>query len=68
MGFEALRQFSAIYQSKASGTSLVRKNKNRVSVDDQLFAQLKEASVKENRPMNQIIGDALTAYFEQQQK
>ena len=68
LGFEALRQFSAIYQSKASGTSLVRKNKNRVSVDDQLFAQLKEASVKENRPMNQIIGDALTAYFEQQQK
>jgi len=68
LGFEALRQFSASYQSKLAGTSLVRKNKNRVSVDDQLFAQLKEASVKENRPMNQIIGDALTAYFEQQQK
>jgi sulfite reductase (ferredoxin) len=68
LGFEALRQFSASYQSKASGASLVRKNKNRVSVDDQLFAQLKDASVKENRPMNQIIGDALTAYFEQQQK
>jgi sulfite reductase (ferredoxin) len=68
LGFDALRQFSASYQSKASGTSLVRKNKNRVSVDDQLFAQLKETSVNENRPMNQIIGDALTAYFEQQQK
>jgi len=68
LGFEALRQFSDSYQAKASGASLVRKNKNRVSVDDQLFAQLKEASVKENRPMNQIIGDALTAYFEQQQK
>lgn len=68
LGFEALRQFSASYQSKTAGTSLVRKNKNRVSVDDELFVQLKEASVKENRPMNQIIGDALTAYFEQQQK
>jgi sulfite reductase (ferredoxin) len=68
LGFEALRQFSASYQSKASGNSLGRKNKNRVSVDDQLFAQLKDASVNENRPMNQIIGDALTAYFEQQQK
>ncbi len=68
LGFEALRQFSASYQSKTAGNSLVRKNKNRVSVDDELFVQLKEASVKENRPMNQIIGDALTAYFEQQQK
>jgi sulfite reductase (ferredoxin) len=68
LGFEALRQFSASYQSKTSGASLGRKNKNRVSVDDELFVQLKEASVNENRPMNQIIGDALTAYFEQQQK
>ena len=68
LGFEALRQFSDSYQAKASGTSLVRKNKNRVSVADELFVQLKDASVKENRPMNQIIGDALTAYFEQQQK
>jgi sulfite reductase (ferredoxin) len=68
LGFEALRQFSASYQAKASGASLVRKNKNRVSVDDELFAQLKDASVNENRPMNQIIGDALTAYFDQQQK
>ena len=68
LGFEALRQFSDSYQAKALGTSLVRKNKNRVSVADELFVQLKDASVKENRPMNQIIGDALTAYFEQQQK
>ena len=50
LGFEALRQFSASYQTKASGTSPERKNKNRVSVDDQLFVQLKEASVNENRP------------------
>ena len=66
LGFEALRQFSASYQVKTAGSSVGRKNQNRVSVVDGLFIQLKEASEIEKRPMNQIINDALIAYFEQQ--
>jgi sulfite reductase (ferredoxin) len=40
-----------------------RKNQNRVSVLDEMFVKLKEASLAENRPMNHIINEALEAYF-----
>ncbi|MEB3311448.1 MAG: sulfite reductase, ferredoxin dependent [Snowella sp.] len=68
VGFEALRQFSANYEPLPSKkrASRDRKNQNRVSLADELFVQLKEASLTENRPMNQIINEALTAYFAQQ--
>lgn len=60
LGFEALREFSASYQPLRE-----RKNQHRVSVPDAMFAKLKAASVSEKRPMNQIIEEALTAYFVQ---
>ncbi len=70
LGFEALRQFSASYQVKNLASTgdrtpalRDRKNQNRVSVADELFIQLKELSVTEKRPMNQIINEALIAYF-----
>jgi sulfite reductase (ferredoxin) len=71
IGFDALREFSATYQlgneqkmeKKTTKPKRVRKNQNRVSVPDEMFVRLKQAAQDEGRPMNQIINEALEAYF-----
>ncbi|CCQ49542.1 sulfite reductase, ferredoxin dependent [Crocosphaera watsonii WH 8501] len=61
VGFEALRTFSENYTPPKPRR--VRKNQHRVSVQDAMFARLKQASQDEKRPMNQIVQQALEAYF-----
>jgi sulfite reductase (ferredoxin) len=68
VGFDAIRQFSADYKlgsymEENTSKRKFRKNQKRVSVPDELFPRLKEASQSEGRPMNQIIADALNDYF-----
>ncbi|MDJ0648463.1 MAG: sulfite reductase, ferredoxin dependent [Xenococcaceae cyanobacterium MO_188.B19] len=69
VGFDAIRQFSANYklgsymEETTTKTKKFRKNQKRVSVPDELFPRLKEASQQEGRPMNQIIAEALNDYF-----
>jgi sulfite reductase (ferredoxin) len=66
VGFDALRAFCATYQPGTENERLshkMRKNQNRVSVPDEMFVRLKQASVQEGRPMNQIVNDALEAYL-----
>ncbi|MDJ0845155.1 sulfite reductase, ferredoxin dependent [Crocosphaera sp.] len=64
VGFDALRTFSDSYTPKKPRR--VRKNQHRVSVPDAMFARLKQASQEEKRPMNQIVQQALEAYFGEQ--
>jgi sulfite reductase (ferredoxin) len=71
--FPALQAFSATYvpdmtdtETTTSQPKRVRKNQNRVSVPDDMFVRLKQAADEEKRPMNQIINEALEAYFEKQ--
>ncbi len=64
VGFSALRTFSESYTPKKRRR--VRKNQHRVSVPDAMFARLKQASEEEKRPMNQIVQQALEAYFGEQ--
>ncbi|MEG3439337.1 sulfite reductase, ferredoxin dependent [Pannus brasiliensis CCIBt3594] len=71
IGFTALQEFSATYTPDMSDTPAdkpkrVRKNQNRVSVPDEMFVRLKQAAETEKRPMNQIINEALEAYFAKQ--
>ncbi|MGH2413185.1 MAG: NADPH-dependent assimilatory sulfite reductase hemoprotein subunit, partial [Microcystaceae cyanobacterium] len=73
IGFAAMREFSGSYQlgsyskspKKVAQSYKFRKNQRRVSVTDETFDHLKEASAKEGRPMNQIVSEALEAYFAQ---
>ncbi|TRT90504.1 MAG: sulfite reductase, ferredoxin dependent [Microcystis aeruginosa Ma_AC_P_19900807_S299] len=70
VNFPALQAFSATYTPKMTETTTTeskpkRVRKNRVSVPDEMFVRLKEASEAEKRPMNQIINEALEAYFSQ---
>lgn len=62
VGFETLRAFAQVYQP-AVKERRPRKNTRRVSVPDAVFAQLKETSETQKRPMNEIIQAALEAYF-----
>ena len=64
VGFEALNSFSESYTPKKRPR--VRKNQHRVSIPDEMFARLKQASQDENRPMNHIVKEALDSYFGQQ--
>jgi len=66
LGFDALREFAANYQKPAppiDNSRKTRKNQHRVSIYDDLFMQLKQVAQDENRPMNQIVAEALAAYF-----
>ncbi len=64
VGFDSLRAFSETYQPIKQRR--IRKNQHRVSVPDEMFARLKTASETEKRPMNQIVHEALKAYFNQE--
>jgi sulfite reductase (ferredoxin) len=71
VGFEALREFSASYElgsyAKLETTSKNRRNRkhqNRISIRDEMFTRLKEAAIKESKPMNQIVAEALEAYLD----
>ena len=69
VGFNSIRDFSANYtigsymDTDTTTKRKFRKNQRRVSVPDDLFPRLKEIALKEGRPMNQIIADALSEYF-----
>ncbi|MEM8781016.1 MAG: sulfite reductase, ferredoxin dependent, partial [Cyanobacteria bacterium P01_G01_bin.49] len=66
VSFDALRTFAENYTpEKPKRTRRVRKNQHRVSIPDETFIRLKEASNNENRPMNHIVQEALDAYFSQ---
>lgn len=67
VGFAALREFSANYQSKPSKSSRrSRKHQHRISVTDDLYTRLKETATQQNTSMNRILAEALEAYFSQQ--
>lgn len=61
VGFETLRAFAEAYQPTAKERR-PRKNTRRVSVPDAVYAQLKETSETQKRPMSEIIQAALEAY------
>jgi sulfite reductase (ferredoxin) len=70
VGFDSLRNFSASYQigsyNKSGKSRRNRKHQNRVSVHDEMFARLKDAATQEGKSMNQIVAQALEAYFKNQ--
>jgi sulfite reductase (ferredoxin) len=65
VGFEHLRGFIANYAPEPlkSVSGRIRKNKNRVVVPDEIFAQLKQVAQEAGKPMSQIVKEALEAYW-----
>jgi sulfite reductase (ferredoxin) len=62
LGFDALREFAATYQPQT--TTNPSKSRHRVSIRDEVYIQLKQAATAQNRPMTELVNEALAAYFE----
>lgn len=73
VGFDGLRTFANKYKfgKKKAVTSTDKKsrkkrNEHRVSVNEDWYQKLKTTSTKEKKGMNQIVAEALEAYFTNQ--
>ncbi|MDH6068893.1 sulfite reductase, ferredoxin dependent [Chrysosporum ovalisporum APH033B] len=60
LGFDALREFAATYEPP---TNSVSKSRHRVSIRDEVYGQLKQLANGQNRPMTELVNEALEAYF-----
>jgi sulfite reductase (ferredoxin) len=75
VGFEAIRNFAKNYQpsdkKKAKATKKATpkrkriRQEHRISLNDEWYQKLKTASNEQKRPMNQIVVEALDAYFKE---
>ncbi|PNK01664.1 sulfite reductase, ferredoxin dependent [Cylindrospermopsis raciborskii S07] len=63
VGLDAIRQFSSTYRTEdVVSTS---KYRHRVSLHDDIYLQLKQSSVRLNKPMTQLVNEALAIYLAQ---
>ncbi|EFA69955.1 sulfite reductase, ferredoxin dependent [Cylindrospermopsis raciborskii] len=63
VGLDAIRQFSSTYRpEEVVSTS---KYRHRVSLHDDIYLQLKQSSVRLNKPMTQLVNEALATYLAQ---
>ncbi|MBE9257872.1 MULTISPECIES: sulfite reductase, ferredoxin dependent [Aphanizomenonaceae] len=62
LGFDAIREFVAEYTPGDSTSS--GKSRHRVSLRDDFYAQLKETAEKQERPMTDLVHEALEKYFQ----
>ncbi|BAZ91486.1 sulfite reductase, ferredoxin dependent [Raphidiopsis curvata NIES-932] len=63
VGFDAIRQFSSTYRpEEVVSTS---KYRHRVSLHDDIYLQLKQSSARLNKPMTQLVNEALAKYLAQ---
>lgn len=66
VGFDALRAFADTYQPHEKETEKAprkKRNEHRISVSEQWYQKLKTTSSQEKKAMNEILSEALTAYF-----
>jgi sulfite reductase (ferredoxin) len=61
LGFAALREFADTYKPEATSSS---KSRHRVSIRDEVYTKLKAAANSQDRPMTELVNEALEAYFE----
>jgi sulfite reductase (ferredoxin) len=62
VGFEALRQFMAVYQPKPSRSP--NRSRYRIGVDNDIYQQLKAAAVQQGKPMTEMATEAIAAYLD----
>ena len=63
VGFDAIRQFSSTY--KPEEVVSTSKYRHRVSLQDDIYLQLKQTSERVNKPMTQLVNEALATYLAQ---
>ncbi|UJS05400.1 sulfite reductase, ferredoxin dependent [Cylindrospermopsis raciborskii] len=63
VGLDAIREFSASY--KPEEVVSTSKYRHRVSLQDDIYLQLKQSSARLNKPMTQLVNEALATYLAQ---
>ncbi|BAQ60210.1 ferredoxin--sulfite reductase [Geminocystis sp. NIES-3708] len=70
LGFDALRTFADTYQptnkkivKKGEKQPRKKRNEHRISVNEEWYQKLKTTSSEQKKGMNQIVSEALAAYF-----
>lgn len=61
VGFDAIREFTATYEPPSANGS---KSRHRVSLREDVYLQIKEAAEKQDRPMTELVHEALDKYFQ----
>ncbi|QOV24137.1 sulfite reductase, ferredoxin dependent [Anabaenopsis elenkinii] len=62
LGFAALREFADTY--KPVSTNNNSKSRHRVSIRDEVYTKLKAVANSQERPMTELVNEALEAYFQ----
>ncbi|AFY67825.1 sulfite reductase, ferredoxin dependent [Geitlerinema sp. PCC 7407] len=64
VGFDALRQFAATYQSAPAAPAATNgKSRPRVSLAPSTYERLKEAATTQGKPMTELVNEAIEAYL-----
>ncbi|MEI1374882.1 sulfite reductase, ferredoxin dependent [Nostoc sp. UHCC 0926] len=62
VGFDAIREFTATYDPlSANGAN---KSRHRVNLKEEVYSKLKEVAQSQDKPMTQLVTEALEAYFQ----
>ncbi|BAZ29249.1 sulfite reductase, ferredoxin dependent [Cylindrospermum sp. NIES-4074] len=62
VGFKAIREFTDTYEPEIANGS--GRSRHRVSLRDDVYLQLKEAAAKQDKPMTDLVHEALDKYFQ----
>ncbi|MEH2422100.1 MAG: sulfite reductase, ferredoxin dependent [Nostoc sp.] len=62
VGFDAIREFTATYDSQTADSA--NKSRHRVNLKKEVYSKLKEVAQSEGKPMTQLVTEALEAYFQ----
>jgi sulfite reductase (ferredoxin) len=62
VGFDAIREFTATYEPQTANSA--NKSRHRVNLKEEVYSKLKEVAESQNKPMTQLVTEALEAYFQ----
>jgi sulfite reductase (ferredoxin) len=62
IGFDAIREFTATYEPQTANSA--NKSRHRVNLKEEVYSKLKEVAESQNKPMTQLVTEALEAYFQ----
>ncbi|MEH2250749.1 sulfite reductase, ferredoxin dependent [Nostoc sp.] len=62
VGFDAIREFTATYDPQTADSA--SKSRHRVNLKAEVYTKLKEVAQSQDKPMTQLVTEALEAYFQ----
>ena len=63
VGFDAIREYAGNYKPKSA--TIAKKLRHRVTVRDDVYDKLKQASESQGKPMTEMVNEAIKAYLQE---